>query len=70
MVQAENNLNQKLKSTVHVEGAMHIPRKYIRNEGCETDPKKGDKNLKEETKWIILVLNHSLWYSQRKYYDE
>lgn len=71
MVQAENNLNQKPKTTVYVQGAMHIHRKYIRNEGCKIiRPQKGDRNLKEETTWIIPVLNHSLWYSQRKYYDE
>lgn len=41
------------------------------NQGYKTiRPQKGDQNLKEETTLIISVLNHSLWYSQRKYCDE
>lgn len=71
MLEAENNLDQKLKSTVYVQGSMQICHKYLRNEGYKTiRPQKCDRNLKEETTWIIPALNHSLCYSQRKYYDE
>lgn len=70
MLEAENKLSQKLKSTVYVWGSMQICHKYLRNEDCKTiRPQKGDRNLKENT-LIIPALNHSLCYSQRKYYDE
>lgn len=35
MAEEDNNLNQKQKSTVYVQGTAHICHKYIRNEGSK-----------------------------------